>query len=59
MKFQKGLSSLVLTIIHALFLLKDEFVDSAVTSKLLLLFFMPLVGQVFSLELKSTLLKFK
>jgi len=32
MKFQKGLSSLVLTIIHALFLLKDEFVDSAVTS---------------------------
>jgi hypothetical protein len=39
MKFQKGLSFLALTLIHAIFLLESEFVDSTVTSKLFLLLF--------------------
>jgi len=54
MKFQKILSFLSLTLIHAIFLLEPEFVDSTVTSKLfILLLFIPASGQVIWLSFKS------
>jgi hypothetical protein len=53
MKLQKGLSFLTLTLIHSIFLLEPEFVDSTVTSMLfILLFFIPTSQQVKLLLLK-------